>query len=65
MKKGFGIFRSFRLKVMAVMIVLMFFAGALSNFVISEYALKNQFGQLRDKLEVIMPWHVPTQCLMT
>lgn len=53
MKKAFLLFRSFRFKVTIVMVALMTFAGALSSFVIYDYALKNQLEQLRDKLKVV------------
>lgn len=53
MKKNFSIFRSFRFKVIAAMVVLMVFAGALSNFAIYEYSLRSRLEQLRDKLMTV------------
>ena len=44
---------SFRTKITAILILLMFFAGAVSNFLIYEYSLKIQMTQLRDKLMTI------------
>lgn len=53
MNKPFIFFRSFRIKVTAILIVLMCFSGAVSNLLIYEYSLKSQMDQLRDKLMII------------
>jgi putative nucleotidyltransferase with HDIG domain len=47
------IFRSFRFKVTALFVLLMFLSGLIGNFFVYEYSLKTQMGQLRDKLMVI------------
>lgn len=53
MKKPFTLFRSFRWKITFVLVLLMCFAGALSNLLVYEYSLKSQFKQVREKLIVI------------
>ncbi len=45
--------KSFRTKVTLVVILAMFFAGALSNYLIFEYFLKSQLNQLRRSLMVL------------
>ena len=49
----FKILRSFHTKITATLILLMIFSGALGNFLIYEYSLKSQMGQLRDKLKIV------------
>ncbi len=44
---------SFRTRITAVLILAMFLAGALNDFLIYEYALKSQFQQMRKGLMVI------------
>lgn len=53
MKEKIAIFRSFRFKLTMLMIFLMIFSGALSNFGVYEYSLRSQLEQLRDKLMTI------------
>lgn len=53
MKKANLFFKSFQIKVALVLILSMFFVGALSNLLIYRFALNSQFEQLRDKLKVI------------
>ena len=53
MNRPFILFRSFRIKVTAILIVLMCFSGAVSNLLIYEYSLNSQINQLRDKLMII------------
>lgn len=53
MKKANLLFKSFQIKVALVLILSMFFVGALSNLLIYKFALNSQFEQLRDKLKVI------------
>lgn len=49
----FRLMHSFRAKITIIMILLMVFSGAVGNFLVYEYSLKSQMGQLRDKLEII------------
>jgi len=53
MKKISPILGNFRTKVTILFILLMFFSGVISNFLIYDYALKSQIKQLRDKLKII------------
>jgi HD-GYP domain-containing protein (c-di-GMP phosphodiesterase class II) len=53
MKKIMPLFRSFRWKVTFILVILMFFSGAVSNFLVYEYSARNQLQQLREKLMVI------------
>ncbi|MCX5686462.1 MAG: hypothetical protein NTW09_03260 [Candidatus Omnitrophica bacterium] len=53
MKRHFILFRSFRWKITAVLILLMCFSGIIGNFLIYDYTSKAQFEQLRDKLKII------------
>lgn len=52
-RKTFFLFRSFRLKLMFFFILSMAFVGATSDFLISRYAHRAQFEQLRSKLESV------------
>jgi putative nucleotidyltransferase with HDIG domain len=47
------LFKSFRFKVTALFILLMFLSGFVGNFFVYEYSLKTQMDQLRDKLMII------------
>ncbi|MCX5665663.1 MAG: hypothetical protein NT036_01245, partial [Candidatus Omnitrophica bacterium] len=47
------IFRSFRVKVTVLFVLLMFLSGLIGNFFVYEYSLKSQMDQLRDKLMII------------
>lgn len=47
------IFKSFRVRVTVLVVILMLFSGVLANFFVYEYSLKTQMNQLRDKLMVI------------
>lgn len=52
--KGFILsFRSFRTKLTLILILAMFFSGALSNFIIYEYSLNSQLDQLRNNLMML------------
>ncbi len=47
------LFRSFRVKVTLLLILVLCFSGAVSNFLIYRYSMKSQFNQLREKLMII------------
>ena len=53
MNKYFVVFKSFRAKVTAALILLICFSGAVNNLLISQYSLKSQLSQLRGKLAII------------
>ena len=53
MNKRFILFRSFRAEITTILILLMCFSGAVSNFLIYQYSLKAQLNQLRGKLMII------------
>jgi len=47
------IFTSFQTKITIVLVLALFFCAALSNYLIYQFSLDNQFEQLRDKLMVV------------
>ena len=53
MKRSFFGLKSFRLKITAIIILLMCLAGATNNLLIYDYSIKSQLNQLRDKLMII------------
>lgn len=52
-RKVFFVFRSLRFKIMFFFVLTMVVAGTASNIMVSNYALRSQFEQLRSKLESI------------
>ena len=52
-KISFKLFRSFQFKVTLALILSMLFVGALSSFLVYQFALNSQFNQLRDKLQMV------------
>lgn len=53
MNKRFVLLKSFQWKITATLVLLMCLSGAVSNFLIYDYASKSAFEQLRDKLKII------------
>ncbi len=53
MKRVFFIFRSFGAKIAVLLMLVMFFAGLVSNFLIYEYTLRSEMDHLRSKLMII------------
>lgn len=51
--KAFTVLKSFRTKITLVLIFSMLFAGVLANYLIYEYSRKEQFEQLRGRLQII------------
>lgn len=52
-RKAFSFLGSFRFKITAFFILLMFLSGVVSNLLVYEYALKSQMKQLRERMMII------------
>jgi len=49
-RRAFFLFRSFRLKIMFFFVLTMVAAGTATNILVTNYALRSQFEQLRSKM---------------